>query len=359
MNICLVGNLHMCPERFLPLVQRHAVSLIYDCNPSWPASFKPRCTFTEIPSRTVNDDLDDVDLFWYLISPWDGLEAWPVLRQRYPHKPMIRQIQGGLTPFWHTPNPRHGDRPNYDWQTFTSHIEDADGLMVNATPYLQAMIDQDIDVAGKPLLMTNGMAIHGDICGELPAKLRASDGSCHVACIGRYRVGTQWLDRSTSIVHVHAAGPCPGHHRVVKEPYLGDAHVLRSGRIISLAKRLAWKARVWPRVFGRYDVGLMHLFDCGATDVYNGQDVNLPGRVNTYMAAGMVPLFSRSCSSMMEMMADRDCALIAADDKSDIPELLADHAELDRLQGNVLAMRHEFTAQAELSRIEAFLADFL
>lgn len=352
MVILLVGGLSVNPERFLPLINNHTVYIISSSTPNWRASLYAGGPYCEIKEITI-DDIPRVkpDIIWNLISPWDGAQVVLDIKLRYPDIPVIRQSQGGITPFWHS-NPNRS--PNYSFDKYKESIEISDAIMINCELYRDCLIDQGCDIKDKPYLITNGMAANLDILPELPPIEVDKQPSCVV--IGRRVFPEHLLMERGILFYDHSLSGGGTRHKAlsskyVRVPYRGDVHILGK-RPISLFKTLAFKQAHWTN-FSKYNAGLMHNSNEYRHDYYKGYDVNVPGRVNTYILSGIPPIINDLHSGIHQLLKEHGCAITY----KNIGELVDKLNDLDYImykKNIVREVRYKFTAQYELPRLEKF-----
>lgn len=354
MNILLVGGLNVNPERFLPLIAKHNVFGIWESTPKWGVSVKAGGPYKEIKEITVKEIAHrKIDIVWSLLSPWDGLTVTNEILKKYPNIPVIRQTQGASTPWWHTPNEAHPRAPygNYDFDKLKNVLERCAGLMFVSERYRQSLIDQGAEIEHVPYVISNGMAYNNNIncyvdCARTPYKLRTSDSQPHVALIGRIKHPMDALVNHKIHMHCHTTSRVPHGKYVHREPYYGDIGLIKD-KPVNISKILKVKQKFWPTVFTKYDAGLMHFFNPDGADVFNGIDINVPGRVNTYIMHGLPPIIPDRESSISDFLDGTDCE-IRFSSYEDLSNKLRDTSFVRTRQQNTLLHRHKFSMQYEL-----------
>lgn len=360
MRILLVGGLSVNPERFLPLVRNHEIYGIWESTPKWSASLRAGGPYVEIPRLSLESiSSKNIQIIWALISPWDGSRTILSLKSYFPELPIIRMLQGGLTPWWH-----QGSKGNYDFLEFKKATELCDGFMFNALEYRACAIDQGIDISSKPYILTNGMAYNADLIDkETPTKLSSLDGEPHVTLIGReYHKSALFLKNQIHLHYHSAHGSLGKSSRYAhSEQFLGDLSFLHK-KPISLTKIFEFKKDSWYSTFYRYDAGIMQLVGHRNIDVYNGIDINVPGRINTYILSGLPPIIRNVDSAILSFLKrySNKEYFIAFKDEADLVMKLKDQEYLKILQRNLLEIREQFSMQYELNnKIIPFFKTFL
>lgn len=359
MKILLIGSTNVNPERFLPITESHEVFGIWQSRGLWGHSVRasqikeiPVIKFNEVKSKKI-------DIMWNLLSPWDGIDLSLKLMCSYPEIPLIRQSQGGATAWWNNPrHPKNRDRGvNYSFIKYKNLLECADGLMFNSMRYRNCFIDQGVNIKDTPFLLTNGMAFNYDLITDpIPEKLSSRDGEPHISVIGRARHDPKFFAKNKIHVHYHSIGKKTSTNPFVHyEKYIGDGG--KMSQPISMKELLSYKRKTWFSTFARYDAGLMHLSN-RELNLHKGVDICVPGRVNTYIMAGLPPIVINEESAIVDFLAESKCALSFNDGK-DLISKLRDFAYMHKLQKQVLKIRKTFSMQHELPKITEFFEGFL
>ena len=356
MNILLVGSLSVNPERFLPLLKAHNVFGIWESCAKWGRSLKIVGPYQEIHTITIDEIKNlHIDIIWNLISPWDGLHVSLELRKKYPNIPLVRQSQGGITPWWHKMGHERYFKTkigNYDFQKFSRLLECSSGLMFNAEKYRDCLTKQGVAIKHKPYIITNGMAFNYNLIPKNIPKNISPRKNLHIALIGR-RVHPPGIFIANKIhVHYHSTSPATKSFYTHKEKYLGDLSMMRR-HPVSIQDIFNFKKQVWYSTFSKYDAGLMHFYSQTGKDVFDSIDINVPGRVNTYLMAGLPPIFNNRDSAIRDFLQDTDC-FVAFKDEEDLISQLRDEKLLARLHENVLKVQYKFSMQYELTRVIPF-----
>ena len=363
MNILLVGGLNVNPDRFLPIIAAHNVYGIWESAPNWNVSVKAGGPYVEIPTITIADiPKKKIDVVWSLLSPWDGLKTTLVIRKKYPKLPIIRQTQGACTPWWHTvvkTRPKKRQRGNYDFSKLKKVLEYSTGLMFISEKYRQCLIDQGAAIQDIPYIISNGMAYNHDlISNNNTVKLRTADKTPHIALIGRDRHKVNVLLKNKIHVHYHSLSPLQKHAYAHKEVYRGDARMIQN-RPIHIKKIFDFKKKLWQKTFSRYDAGLMHFFNPNGLDVFNGTDINVPGRVNTYIMHGLPPIISNKESAIQDFLKDTECAIDFLV-YGELIEKLNNDMFIKERQRNTLEIRDKFSMQYEFNNnVLPFMRNFI
>lgn len=372
MNVLLVGGLNVNPERFLPLIAKHNVFGIWESAPKWGVSVKAGGPYVEIKDIKLKEIArHNIDVVWSLLSPWDGLNVTSKILDRYPDLPVIRQTQGASTPWWHTPaekHPRCTTHGNYAFTDLRRLLERCTGLMFVSERYRQSLIDQGAHIENIPYIISNGMAYNKDIIrnnlhDEPLRKLSSIDTAPHIALIGRAKHDIGALAARGIHVHYHSCskvpgGKMPGSECIHRERYYGDVKSINK-KPVDMHKILSTKQKLWYKAFTKYDAGLMHFFDPIGQNTYNGIDINVPGRVNTYLMHGLPPIIPNRESSIKDFLSGTDCA-VQFDDYEDLAGKLRDSDFMCEKTQAVYKYRHKFSMQYELEHnVIPFLRTFL
>ena len=360
MNILLVGGLNVNPERFLPIIDNHNVYGIWESSPKWLSSVRAGGPYEEIESITVSEVLSkNIDVVWSLLSPWDGLTTTLCILEKYPKLPVIRQTQGAITPWWHESNctKRPLDKPtgNYRFGELRKVLEASSGLMFNSEMYRDCLIAQGVQIENTPYILSNGMAYNSDITQDIKTEKFKHP---HVALIGRGKHSHNKFANKRIHVYYHSTTECPKNEYLHKRKYLGDIRFLKK-KPIKIKKILEFKQKTWCKAFSKYTAGLMHVFNPCGIDVFNGIDINIPGRVNTYLACGIPPVISNRNSSIADFVKGYDFSL-AFSTYTELREKLCDTTYMNALQRNVIEQREKFSMQYEFNKsVLPFFESFL
>ena len=360
MKILLVGNPNVNPERLLPLIEQHEVYGLWESHSKWGVSVKAPLKYQEIPTLTLEEIPDKgIQIVWSFLSPWDGLSKTLEIMEKYPALTVIRLSQGGATPPWHQGGKfrtSHKTDGNYDFGQFKAVLEGAQGVMVNAEKYRDCLLSQGVSIQQTPYLIFNGMAYNADLIGDPSPKLSLK-GPRHIALIGRS--STKLLqafkvEGVTIYCHTYRMRRAPYPYVKVGR-YLGDAHLM--GQAFSLQKLLSHKM-LWYKVFSRYDAGIMPVFDPDHPDVFEGVDINVPGRINNYIMAGLPPLVQDINSATRDFVTSSRCAILYRSPE-DLRDKLHDAEYVKAKQATVLSVRHQFSMQSEIPRALKFFNTLL
>lgn len=360
MRILIVGGLNMNPDRFLPIIADHDLYGIWESKGFWGVSVPAGGSYKEIPDLTVDEvGKKGIDVIWSLLSPWDGINLTLELMRRYPDIPVIRQSQGAITPWWHDiSHPANKARGvNYSFPKFKRVLEGADGLMFNAEKYRGCLIDQGVDIENKPWLLANGMAFNADLITEpAPKKLSSIDGQSHISVIGQIRHDMGFFAENGIHVHYHSVGRkgMSANPYIHIEEYMGDGKKL-SKKPISMQTLFSYKKKTWYKTFTRYDAGIMHLAR-RELNLYKGTDLDVSGRVNTYIMCGLIPIIMPEESSMRDFLSGY--SWILENDKDLISNLKRKNF-MKSLNEALLKDQHKFSMQHELPKITKFFKEFL
>ena len=351
MKILLIGGLSVNPERFLPLIETHKVYMISDSKPSWKCSLQAGGPYIEIEEITI-EEIEKVcpDIVWNLISPWDGIETALVIKKRYSKIPFVRQSQGGATPWWHNGLKK---LPNYDFNKFRNILKMSDGIMVNCDLYRDCLIDQGCEIKNIPYLITNGMATNVDIIPEF-SKIERNEEP-HVSCIGRNRFPINSLLNNGIKVYDYSMSASNSNYYVRKK-CLGDLAMINN-RPINIRNIFKFKQNKWKE-FTTYNAGLMHYITERGHDYYKGHDINVPGRVNTYILAGILPVINDIHSGIRQLLDPYNIA-IKYSSINDLIDKLKDIDYIYDKRKKTRECRYKFSAQYELKRIELFFQSII
>lgn len=362
MKILIVGGLNLNPDRFLPIIAEHDLYGMWESRAFWSVSVPAGGSYNEIPDLRMDDvGGKGIDIIWSLLSPWDGIDLTLKLMSRYPDIPVIRQSQGAVTPWWHdASHPANKARgANYSFSKFKRVLQGADGLMFNAEKYRACLIDQGADIENKPWLLANGMAFNADLITEpAPKKLSSIDGQSHISVIGQIRHDMGYFAKNGIHVHYHSVGrkDVSTNPYIHIEEYMGDGKKL-SKKPISIQGLFSYKKKAWYKTFARYDAGIMHLAR-RELSIYRERDMNVPGRVNTYIMCGLPPIIWDEDSSIRDFLAASGCAL-AFKSEPDLMTKLKDKEYMHGLQNQTLKVRKDFSMQHEIRRVTDFFEGLL
>lgn len=117
--------------------------------------------------------------------------------------------------------------------------------------------------------------------------------------------------------------------------------------------------RNWTKEFSKYDAGWLHIFKSdnhGDLDKATWNDLNLPARISTMMAAGIPSIQwnnSQSLVAMQSCVKDIDCGVFYSDIE-DLVNQLKDSKRMSQLTDNVLRHRLEFSFDYHVPKLINF-----
>jgi len=355
MKIVFIGGFNVNPERMLPIIKEHECYGIWESVGLWGVSVPAGGPYKQIQTITI-DDIETIkpDIIWNLLSPWDGLKTSLKVLNRYPKIPFVRHSQGAATPWW-TTTIRGGSKGNYNFKLFKEVLERSSGFMCPSKYYRDCLIDQGINIKNIPHYYINGMAYNKDLIGSETTKLYDTDLETHVALIGRQQHNKDIFLNNNIHLHYHSVNKIKNNSLYAhSEKYYGDIKFLRE-KVVNINFILKWKKEKWYTGFSKYDAGLMHFVGFRGIDVYKGIDINVPGRVNTYMLSGLPPIIVNTKSAILDFLQRKgNNYYIAFKNDNDLIEKLKDRSYLSGLQENVLKIRHKFSMQEEMKDIFKF-----
>ena len=175
-------------------------------------------------------------------------------------------------------------------------------------------------------------------------KLSASDGDVHTVIAGRMiGIGTQGLRvLAENNVHVHL--------------YTENFHIARAKLLNHYKEKFPSHFHLhphvspadWTREFSKYNAGWMHNVTSsngGNLLVATWDDLNLPARMSTYMAAGLPVIHSDNSGNIvaMEKIIDERGIGISYKGMADLVEKLRDRGAMKKIAENVMRHRLEFS----------------
>jgi hypothetical protein len=192
--------------------------------------------------------------------------------------------------------------------------------------------------------------------GALGPRPSDADGAPHLALIGR-PAGFAPADVAALAalglhVHLHGLAATPANRS-----WLAEVERAARGRV---HVHPAVGPEDWVRVLSRYDGGLLHRFrsaNGGDVRLATWDDLNQPARIPTLLAAG-VPLLQRgnpgSAVHVEALVRRTDAGCVYRDDE-ELTAWLATPAGVAAARARALAVRHDFTFEAHVDRLVAFL----
>ena len=182
-------------------------------------------------------------------------------------------------------------------------------------------------------------------------KLSAADGAPHVALLGRPNglVPADLAELAAARVHHHLHG--------VPAAWAGDAHALAPEHVHLEAPV---EPADWVPVLSAYDAGWLHpVRSANGGDVRRAtwDDLNLPARLPTLVAAGLAPIARANPGHAVAVearLAELGAGLFYAA-RDELADGLAAEVATGALGGRAWARRDELTFDAHAGRLEAVL----
>lgn len=197
---------------------------------------------------------------------------------------------------------------------------------------------------------TNSLILDGDypkqdyFTKDFSPKLSELDGEVHTVVSGRMVGLTKNDIKTMADNHIHIHWYNESYEEAV-QTFKEDA-LLVAPYHFHVHRHCSPKD--WTHEFSKYDAGWLHVFDSannGDLDKASWNDLNLPARISTMMAAG-IPCIQKDNSqhivAMQSCFRDIDCGIFY-NDIEDLAEQLQNRPRLKELQQNAMQHRLEFS----------------
>ncbi|MCG5219221.1 glycosyltransferase family 2 protein [Streptosporangium soli] len=348
LRILVVGDLGFNPERLLVLEQAgHELAGLWHPDPDlWMATGPfPWGHIRDIPAtgdwrRAAADFRPDVI---YAGLNWSSI-------------PLAEQVMdAGLdAPFvWHfKESPGHAIEHAL-WPGLVRLMSRSDGrIFINdeCRTWFELALRGIPQFSGEDLIMDGDMPPRDWFHGEFRPKLSERTGEAHTVCAGMWRKDVdEWKELAEAGIHVHIYGQA--YHELAGESIPKGV----AGGYVHLHP--AVEPQQWVSELSQYDAGWLHVFDSvnhGELRGASWPDLNYPGRLSSYAAAGLPWILADShngSTSAIRNLARRYAVDVPF---SGIPHLgaqLHDSALIQERTANMRRHRDDFTFDAHVPRL--------
>lgn len=338
LKILLVGELSYNQERIVALEQAgHQLYGLWTPTPSYSFSNVGKLPFghvTDIDYDYWEEEVRHIqpDIIYALLN----FCAVPIV-----HEVISKNL--GIPFVWHF---KEGPFLCVEHETFPKLIDiyrKADGIIFLNKEVKQWMLRY----IPEP---RNSMILDGDypkqdyFTDDFSPKLSAKDGDVHTVVSGRM-VGLTIKDIETLAQnHIHLHWYNESYEEAVVQ-FVEEAQQVAPNHF-HVHKHC--DSRHWTEEYSQYDAGWLHIFEShnqGSLDKASWNDLNLPARISSMMAAGL-PCIQRDnrehIVAMQSCMKDIDCGIFYKDIQ-DLVRLLKDKPRMQTLQQNAMRHRMEFS----------------
>jgi hypothetical protein len=239
------------------------------------------------------------------------------------------------------------------WPTLVRLLREADGRVLINEECRQWLATAAGGRAGEAMIMDGDLPLAAWSAGELSPKLSARDGRVHTVCSGRWFGIDDWQQFVDAGIHLHIYGEI--------------FHDLADG-VIPAGERTGYvhlhetvPQERWVRELSQYDAGWLHVFTSdngGDLGSATWTDLNYPGRLATYAAAGLPWIFAdnaaRGSVTAIERLAERLGVGLPFTDLAELGAKLRDPERMRHLTANAVRHRDRFTFEGHLDELVAY-----
>lgn len=245
------------------------------------------------------------------------------------------------------------------WDKLITLYTKSDGVIF-LNEKLKKWYEQYIPRHPMSLILDGDLPKQDYFTDKLSPKLSAQDGDIHTVIAGRMvGVGIDYIKTlAKNKIHIH----------LYNESY--DASKLGFMR---KAKHVApnhfhvhshCDPFDWTEEFSRYDAGWLHCFNSsnyGKMEYASWNDLNIPARISTMMAAGL-PCIQKDNSehlvAMQSCVRDIDCGIFFKDCQ-DLAEQLHNTSKMNQLQKNAMKHRMDFSFDEHVPDLISFFREVI
>ncbi len=342
LRILLAGELAYNPERVLALEERgHRLSGLWIDDPLGFMTVGP-LPFGHVAEAGTDDPADAVrrvrpDVVYALLN-W---RAVPLA---------LALVDRGVPVVWHFKEAPQRMAERGEW-ALLAELHERAAARVYSSPeerdFMEAALPGRADPA-RTVVLDGDLPKRERLEGSRAPKLSAADGAPHVALLGR-PVGLEPEDLAALAhagVHTHLHG--------VPAAFAEAAAALAPGRV-HVEEPVAPDA--WVARLSGYDAGWLHrrpAANGGDLRAATWDDLNLPARLPTLLAAGLPPVQQASAPGSVAaaeaLLRDLGAGLVF-DDLAELPALLAREARTGVLGDRAWAVREQVTFDRHADRL--------
>lgn len=207
---------------------------------------------------------------------------------------------------------------------------------------VQAWYEQYVPTSKMPFILDGDLPKSDYFTNNFSNKLSDEDGETHTVVAGRL-IGLSINDiecLAKNRIHIHLYNES---YESAKNDFFRQAKIVAPNHF-HLHKHCS--PRKWTEEFSKYDIGWLHCFDSenyGSYDKVSWNDLNIPARLSTMMAAGIPTIQkdnSQHITAMFSYVKERKCGVFYTDIK-DLICKLKDIENIRRIRENVLKHRME------------------
>jgi glycosyltransferase involved in cell wall biosynthesis len=240
------------------------------------------------------------------------------------------------------------------WQQLIHLYTKADGIIFLNEEYKKWMLRY---IPDPP----NSIILDGDypkqdyFTNDFSPKLSEQDGEIHTVVSGRM-VGLTIKDIKTMAdnhIHLH------WYNESYEEAIIKFTEEARRKAPNHFHDHKHCSPTDWTHEFSKYDAGWLHVFESanyGNLDKASWNDLNLPARISTMMAAGL-PCIQKDNSqhivAMQSCLKSIDCGIFYKD-INDLAKQLQNRRQLKKLQRNAMQHRQEFCFDSHVPELIDF-----
>lgn len=354
LKILLVGDLSYNPERICALEEAgHKLYGLWTISPQYSFSNigpLPFGNITDIPYHNWEEKIKEIkpDIIYGLLNSCAVPIAHEVLMK-------CKDI-----PFvWHFKEGPFLCQSNGNWRYLIELLSLSDGVIF-LNKEIKAWYEQYIPTPNMSMILDGDLPKINYFKNNFSPKLSEYDGEIHTVIPGRM-VGissSDIIELSKNKIHIHL---------------YTESYESRWNNLIQKYKKLSpnyfhihrhCDAFDWTREFSKYDAGWLHLVQSenhGSIDRANWNDLNIPARISTMMAAGIPCIQKDNTGHMVAMqtcLLDIDCGIFYSS-ISDLATLLYDKKFMKRMHKNVMNNRKKFAFDSHVPKLIEFFREVI
>jgi hypothetical protein len=239
------------------------------------------------------------------------------------------------------------------WPTLARLLRQADGRVYINEECRGWLANAVGGRAADGMLMDGDLPLASWFTGEFSPKLSDRDGQIHTVCSGRWFGVDDWPQFVDAGVHVHIYG------EIFHD--LADGVIPAGVRTGYVHLHETVPQERWMAELSQYDAGWLHVFESdngGDLNSATWSDLNYPGRLATYAAAGLPWILfdnaSRGSVTAIENLARRLDVGVPFTTVAELGHRLADRERLRELTANARRHRDRFTFEGHMDELVAY-----
>jgi hypothetical protein len=244
------------------------------------------------------------------------------------------------------------------WPTLARLLRQADGRVYINEECRDWFANAVGGRAGEGIIMDGDLPLASWFAGDFSPKLSDRDGQIHTVCSGRWFGVDDWSQFVAAGVHVHIYG------EIFHD--LADGIIPAGVRTGYVHLHETVPQERWVAELSQYDAGWLHVFTSdngGDLASATWSDLNYPGRLATYAAAGLPWILfdnaGRGSVTAIENLARRLDVGVPFTTVADLGRRLSDRSRLRELTANARRHRERFTFEGHLDELVAYFRSLI